>query len=469
MSAVSTRVRLTLLATSLFALACSNDDKAPTSPLETADTFEGVMGILQADCSACHGAASGRSFLTSMDSAGLVGSGFIDPVDPAQSLLIAKPRTPAHGGGVVAAFTSADSAAVASWIAKQPATGATQLVAYLTTSAPGPDGFDTEDAWRNAKWLAARIGGGWADATEVYMKALYDTQNLYLFLRWSDDVASYRRQPFVKQEDGTWRKSAAKPLPLDGIDWAAYMGQAFDEEGPSFMYEDKLAIAWNTTGATSSPAFEQSGCAGLCHDPAKNGAPGTTYYYSDQKRAAKKYTNAPGEIVDLWHWKLVRQNQTAKMDDQYVRHWTVGDAGAADGGRASDAGASGYTDNPALPDGRPTYRGKVLLPALYAFPRADTVRLSAAELDALPIGSMVASMMTSPLSGQRADIDARGYFNPNTKTWQYEIRRKLVTGDDKDVQFADLNRTYKFGVAVFDNAQIEHSWSPAVLRLVFKK
>ena len=58
---------------------------------------------------------------------------------------------------------------------------------------------------------------------------------------------------------------------------------------------------------------------------------------------------------------------------------------------------------------------------------------------------------------------------PHPKPWTYEIRRKLVTGDDKDVQFDDLNRTYKFGIAVFDNAQIEHSWSPALLRLVFKK
>lgn len=81
---------------------------------------------------------------------------------------------------------------------------------------------------------------------------------------------------------------------------------------------------------------------------------------------------------------------------------------------------------------------------------------------------MIASMMTSPLSGQRADIDARGFYNPNIKQWQYEIRRKRTTGDDKDVQFVDLTREYKFGLAVFDNAQIEHSWSPAVLRLTFR-
>jgi hypothetical protein len=95
--------------------------------------------------------------------------------------------------------------------------------------------------------------------------------------------------------------------------------------------------------------------------------------------------------------------------------------------------------------------------------------LTAPELDALPIGAYIASMMTSPLDGTRADIDGRGYYNPNTKTWFYEIKRKLVTGDSKDVQFDNLTREYKFGVAVFDNAQIEHSWSPAVLRLIFRQ
>ena len=220
------------------------------------------------------------------------------------------------------------------------------------------------------------------------------------------------------------------------------MGKAFNEEGPGFMYEDKLAMAWNTYGVSTSPGFEQDGCAALCHDPNKGGRPGTTYYYSDQKRAAKKFTNAPNEIVNLWHWKLVRQNDALKMDDQYVRNWTISDVGVGDGGRASDAGTSGYTDNPAQTDGRPTYRGRTINPGLFSFPRADTVRLTATELDVLPVGARVASMMTSPVSGQRADIDARGYYNAYARTWYYEIKRKLVTGDDKDVQFSDLAKEY---------------------------
>lgn len=451
-------------------IACNDDSGSPTNPPLLGNTFADVSRILQEDCGGCHGSAADRPFVASADSASLVSSGFIDPTNPALSLLVAKPRSTAHGGGVVGALSGNDSIALVTWIARQPVTGATRLTAVRATGTVSADGSDAEDTWRNTKWLAVKIGGGWADAREVYLKALYDNTYVYMLVKWQDDVASYKRQPFMKQADGTWKKTAAKPLPKDGEDWASYMGAGFDEEGPAMLYEDKLAFAWNTYGASTSSGFEKDGCAALCHDPSRNGQPGTRYYYSDPKQAAKKYTNAPSEIVDLWHWKLVRQNDVFKMDDQYVRAWTVGDAGEGDGGRASDAGASGYMDNPAQSDGRPTYRGKSINAApFFSFPRTDTTRLTAAELDALPVGAYIASMITSPLDGTRADIDARGYFNPNTKTWLYEIKRKLVTGDSKDVQFDLLTREYKFGLAIFDNAQIEHSWSPALLRLVFRQ
>ena len=115
------------------------------------------------------------------------------------------------------------------------------------------------------------------------------------------------------------------------------------------------------------------------------------------------------------------------------------------------------------------YRGKTLQTPPFYIPVNDTVRVTQAELDALPVGSMLASVLTYPLGGTRADIDAKGYYNPAKKTWTYEIKRKLVTGDDKDVQFDNLGRIYKFGIAVFDNAQIEHSWSPALLKLTCKQ
>jgi hypothetical protein len=80
---------------------------------------------------------------------------------------------------------------------------------------------------------------------------------------------------------------------------------------------------------------------------------------------------------------------------------------------------------------------------------------------------MIPNMITSGPTGLRADIDARAVHSGSM--WTLEIRRKLVTGDANDVQFDDLAREYVFGVAVFDNAQIEHSYSLTPLRLAFQK
>jgi hypothetical protein len=38
--------------------------------------------------------------------------------------------------------------------------------------------------------------------------------------------------------------------------------------------------------------------------------------------------------------------------------------------------------------------------------------------------------------------------------YTYEVARKLTTGSKFDVHFSDMNKTYYFGVAAFDNAQV---------------
>jgi hypothetical protein len=77
-------------------------------------------------------------------------------------------------------------------------------------------------------------------------------------------------------------------------------------------------------------------------------------------------------------------------------------------------------------------------------------------------------MITSGPTEGRGDVDGVGIHNPVTRTWVMEIRRRLVTTDVTDVQFDDLNRQYSFGVSVFDNSQIEHSYMSTVGKLVFR-
>ena len=53
--------------------------------------------------------------------------------------------------------------------------------------------------------------------------------------------------------------------------------------------------------------------------------------------------------------------------------------------------------------------------------------------------------------------------------WTLEMSRSLTTsaGAEEDVQFDDLGAEYLFGVAVFDNTQINHAVHDGVLKLVF--
>ena len=460
---------LALLMVAGIAFACTTDKVS--APAGGATTFANIQSILTDDCVACHSSSSGRLFQVTMDSAALQQSGLVDPSDPSRSVLNLKPSgaTP-HGGGTVATYTAADQAIVNAWIARLPAAApsvvqAIKVGAGTSIGVPTVDGF-FDPVWTRAAKTALRVTEGWGEAEFVTVQAAYDDTYLYMLIVWDDDMASVRRQPWVKQADGTWSSLAAKlPVPDPGVTWGEYKGAAFNEEDPArFAYEDKFAIAWNTYGTSTVAGFDQNGCAVMCHDPAKGNAPGTSYNYTAQENAAKKYTNAPAEIADLWHWKLVRNNQHAKADDQYVRHWVPGPTGAAEGGRASDAGASGYGNNPAL-SGRPQYRGSSLTTPPYYILDAEKRLITTTEFNSLAAGAEVANMITSGPTGTRADVDAKGLHN--TGTWILEIRRRLVTGDVNDVQFDDLTRQYAFGMALFDNAQIEHRYTPMVARLTF--
>jgi cytochrome c553 len=455
---------------SAFVVACS-DDTGPTvgpdlDPVEFA--FADVQSTLQTACGSCHGPSSGRTFLASMDEEALLASGLVSPAEPLASLLLTKPRNAAgHGGGSVAALTDANIQSIAEWIGKQPIVTLDVLEAVRVTGLqPNADGYASEEVWGPSNTgIAVKIGGGWADAGEVLLKAAYDNENFYLLARWYDDAVSTRRSPWVKQADGSWAVQSAKTsTPVPGVNWANYMGAEFEEE--TQFYEDKFAMIWNTYGASSIAGFDDQGCSVVCHDPAQSFAPGTTYNYENPQLAAKKYTNAEGEIGDIWHWKLVRQNQHGKIDDQNVHYWRQGMDDPNHAGRSADTGSGGYSTNPAV-DGHPKYVGPSLTDHDFYILDTEKREVTQAELDALPVGAMLPNMITKGPTGTRADIDAYGVYNPATHVWTLEISRPLVTGDSRDVQFSDFRNDYAFGVAVFDNAQIEHSWTPLVYKLRF--
>lgn len=323
------------------------------------------------------------------------------------------------------------------------------LVSTKTDKAPAMDGT-VDDAWSKAKPLQVELSKfpyepktykGIKKAT-VTLRSLHDGENIYLLAQWADPTKSLERAPWVKQPDGSWK-----------------MLKLLDEtDHDNTYYEDKLAMFWDI----NAQGFEQRGCAALCH---KSRA-GKNSGFED-KSPGRKFTNKAGETVDMWHWKSVRTGPVDQMDDQYVDDTHDPGKNADWGRKSNDKTGGGYSDNisadkkgPAFMNKTPSAENKYWVLDDQKVPFADTFKA----------GDVIGSIVVAPFTGPRGNISAHGRWE-NGK-WTLAIKRSLVTSGAnakvQDVQFADLKKTYYFGVAVFDNTQIDHAYHDGSYKLMFK-
>jgi Ethylbenzene dehydrogenase len=215
------------------------------------------------------------------------------------------------------------------------------------------------------------------------------------------------------------------------------------------MYaEDKMAVLWSI----SSPAFEQRGCMSACHT-------------GEGKPYGNKYTANGGERLDMWHWKGVRTGTIGQVDDQYVDHTRYDPDKAKEAGRKSDPKTGGgYSDNVTEDKKGPRFALKGNKPAPpYWIVEGEKEPFDDSKYKG---GDEVPGIIVAPFTGDRGDISARSVWKDGTRT--VVLWRKLTTGSESDVQFNDLKKEYAFGVAVFDNAQVRHAYTPGVLKLKFE-
>ncbi len=323
------------------------------------------------------------------------------------------------------------------------------LTSVKTDAAPAIDG-KMDEVWAKAKPLAVELGKlmyepkdykGSAKTT-VNIRSLYDGENIYLLLQWADPTESLRREPWVKQADGSWKQQ-------EDLD---------DTDHENTYYEDKLAIFWDINAQN----FESKGCAVACHK-----ARGGRNSGIPDKSPGRKFTNKPGETIDMWHWKAARTNPVGQVDDQYVDD-TKDPAKNKDWGRKGDSKTGGgYVDNvsadkkgPAFMNKTPSDDNKFWVLDDQKVPFADTFKP----------GDVVGAIVVAPFAGSRGDISGKAVWAAGT--WTLEIKRKLVTTGEnaktQDVQFSDLKKTYYFGVSVFDNTAVNHMYHEGVNKLVFK-
>lgn len=318
------------------------------------------------------------------------------------------------------------------------------LVSSNVDTGPVLDG-NTDTLWDDTPALTIPVGGGWAGSLTVSMKSVYDGNNVYFLLQYSDPDKSERRQPWKKNTDGSWSK-----IPAKTPGWTSWSAK-----DPNAAYEDKLALIWNIDDSIAG--FNESGCTVLCH-------------WSEPPQP-RKYTNAPGEKGDMWHWKAVRTAPVGQVDDQYVDDCT--DSAACDEyGRHSDPKTGGgYSNNTASGVTTPVYSSPTQPAPPYYILNGEKTPFT----DTYSSGDEIASIIISAITGDRGQIAAGSSYNEATHTWTVEISRALVTpsqtdplvSSPNDVQFDDLSAEYHFGLAVFDNASIEHSTSSGSYKMIF--
>lgn len=321
------------------------------------------------------------------------------------------------------------------------------LVSVMVDSAPTLDGVADEAFWADAPGADVEVSGGanfdGKGGTTVTLKSVYSGDMVYFLVTYADPTESQQRAPWVKQEDGSWKK----------------LKDPDDKGGNNNVYyEDKFAMIWPI--ADSITNFDKQGCFAVCH-AGEN---------PDLKPYGNKYTAGEGQMGDIWHWKSVRNYN--QLDDQYL-DWTKVDtstpenqAKTIEAGRHSDPKESGgYSNNEtedktlpafALPDNMPA-------PPYYIID-GEKVTFDDSKYKA---GDEVPGIVKSEIVGDRGDISA-GWKYADGK-WTIEFSRKLVTASEKyDVQFSDLTATYYFGFAIFENAQVRHAFEAGATPFVFK-
>ncbi|WP_301101315.1 ethylbenzene dehydrogenase-related protein [Propionivibrio sp.] len=319
------------------------------------------------------------------------------------------------------------------------------VVAVKVTAAPKLDGVADDAAWKGAPVVNFKAvkGANFKDKkgeTQGTLQVVYTDDMIYLLVQYDDPTYSVQRSPYQKQADGTW----------------AMLKDKDDKGGDNnIFYEDKLAVLWNINDSIFG-FNERFSCQAACHA----GEPGKPY--------GNKYTGDDAEIGDLWHLKQVRTGiPLGQVDDGYLDN-TPFSAKDANAGRKVDPKTGGGYDDIKLVNGKPEFMNKDGKAAnkggTYWLKAEDKVAFDDSKFKA---GDEVASILVSSFVGDRGDVQVSSKW-ANGK-WTIEIARKLVTGSKFDVNFSDLAKTYGFGMAFFDNAQVRHAFVQEPLILQFKK
>jgi hypothetical protein len=278
--------------------------------------------------------------------------------------------------------------------------------------------------------------------TEIEVRALHDGQFLYMMYSWEDDTFDAKRFPWQKQADGSWKHMSNKDSTKHENTW----------------YEDKLSVFWNK----NVKGFEKKGCDKACHIAED----GKILEIPDDS-SGRHFTKA-GEIIDEWQWKHTRINVNHQIDDGFVddEHRINKNSNKKWGRHPDQNESGGYYNNFNDDKSAPAFMSADLKDGNFFI--EDSKKIPFVD-EGFVEGDFVPGIITSPfMGGSRGDVEAYGYWDG--EKWHLEVKRALITNDKEyDLQFDDLDKTYYFGVATFDNSQINHLYHKKSIKLTFGK
>lgn len=330
--------------------------------------------------------------------------------------------------------------------------------AINVVQAPTLDGDISDEAWYSATPVSVttRHGGdfGGTGNSEVVVRAVHDSKNVYIALEWDDPTRSLEYMPLFKDEEG-WHSLQGDPETAD----------------EARFFDDRIAIMLAAPGVPLIGGAIHLGKQPLPEAPASMTDRGLHY-------------TAPGKMVDLWIWHAAVGALTDRVQDDFVgpplpftpdqmqgKERYFGGIGEDDPSRpvatnnfVPAPGADGDGVLPLkLPWLGPTTIDEIKPDANVSDPPEQSslwaIRSSASrpyvhgQDDELPVGTVIpGAIVDDSIEPGPQDVVARGNWAGGH--WVLELRRSLEAGN-KDIAFEDGILLW---FAVFDHSQSRHTY-----------
>jgi hypothetical protein len=320
-----------------------------------------------------------------------------------------------------------------------------QLIVASLDGKPAPemDGMTLEDAWNLA--LETKVSTWQLDdgppqpGTEVFIRAVYDDTHIYFAFRWLDKTRQDRMGQWLFS-GGRWRAK---------VEWP-----------------DALALHWQATDKVED--FRQGGCAVLCHSSGR---------FSEFPRMA---TRQEGAVVDEWYWNAFTAAKAGRPGDGFLDHqvgfvpsaslkpalrWAQSEILAAHGSDTSGERRPWTVGGIPLTLNAKETEGESPQPQFY-IEGGKQVPLQISDSGQPASKTLPLYESGFPEGGDSADI--RGSASWADGYWTLELSRALRTPFKRDVRLDQPEKSYSFGLAVWDGTTGDQHQVVTIVKLRFE-